>query len=161
MSLLAIESLQNPIWFVISLACLVKGSYLCKIIHAHGKMSLNESFNIINFSLIIKIMLITENLEDKIYLKEKTHIFIQHRNDNILVQFLSKIHLYVYVHHIHTPIHYNYNHAIYNAICVSQLYFIQFYVEYLPPSLECETMIFNVAKYPILMFFYYLTVSNN
>ena len=34
-------------------------------------MSLNESFNIINFSLVIKKMLITENLEGKIYLKKK------------------------------------------------------------------------------------------
>lgn len=64
-------------------------------------------------------MLITENLEGKIYLKKKTHIFIQHKNDNILVYFLSKTHLYVYVHHIHTHIHYNYNHAIYNTICMS------------------------------------------
>lgn len=101
-----------------SLACLVKGSYLCKIIHAHGKMSLNESFNIINFSLVIKKMLITENLEGKIYLKKKP-TFLYNTNDNILVYFISKIHLYVYVHHIHTPIHYKYNHAIYNAICVS------------------------------------------
>ena len=101
-----------------SLACLVKGNYLCKIIHAHGKMSLNESFNIINFSLVIKKMLITENLEGKIYLKKKP-TFLYNTNDNILVYFISKIHLYVYVHHIHTPIHYKYNHAIYNAICVS------------------------------------------
>ena len=81
-------------------------------------MSLNESFNIINFSLVIKKMLITENLEGKIYLKKKP-TFLYNTNDNILVYFISKIHLYVYVHHIHTPIHYKYNHAIYNAICVS------------------------------------------
>ena len=102
-----------------SLACLVKGSYLCKIIHAHGKMSLNESFNIINFSLVIKKNAHYRKFGRQNILKEKTHIFIQHRNDNILVYFISKIHLYVYVHHIHTPVHYKYNHAIYNAICVS------------------------------------------
>lgn len=53
MLLLATESLQNPIWFGISLARLVKGSYLCTIIYAHGKMSVNYSFNI-NFFLVMK-----------------------------------------------------------------------------------------------------------